>query len=82
MRQVARPVSCSHEGVSFVLRGHRSPYGGINPKTKLSTSQASRRNYQRASWRMRVWATSRLFLTSVLLKFPKSYESCSAFDKA
>jgi transposase, IS30 family len=26
LRQVARQVSCSHEGVSFVLRGHRSPY--------------------------------------------------------
>jgi transposase, IS30 family len=26
LRQVARQVSCSHEGVSFVLRGHRSPW--------------------------------------------------------
>ena len=26
LRQVARQVSCSHQGVSFVLRGHRSPY--------------------------------------------------------
>jgi IS30 family transposase len=26
LRQVARQVSCSHEGVGFVLRGHRSPY--------------------------------------------------------
>jgi transposase, IS30 family len=26
LRQVARQVSCSHEGVSFVLRGHRSLY--------------------------------------------------------
>jgi transposase, IS30 family len=26
LRQVARQVSCSHEGVNFVLRGHRSPY--------------------------------------------------------
>jgi transposase, IS30 family len=26
LRQVARQVSCSHEGVSFVLRGHQSPY--------------------------------------------------------
>jgi IS30 family transposase len=26
LRQVARQVSCSHEGVSLVLRGHRSPY--------------------------------------------------------
>jgi IS30 family transposase len=26
LRQVARQVSCSHEGVSFVLRGHRSRY--------------------------------------------------------
>jgi IS30 family transposase len=24
LRQVARQVSCSHEGVSFVLRGHQS----------------------------------------------------------
>ncbi len=26
LRQVARQVSCSHEGMSLVLRGHRSPY--------------------------------------------------------
>ena len=26
LRQVARQVSCSHEGVNFVLRGHQSRY--------------------------------------------------------
>lgn len=26
LRQVARQVSCSHEGVNYVLRGHQSQY--------------------------------------------------------